>query len=346
MDRELLRALSEADAIAASEQEVRNILINEAHKYNKDVQFDGLGSVLIRVNQHNGPRVMVCAHMDEVGFMVRSISREGAIDVLPIGNVRMMARTLQPVRITTRDGQKIPGLLDGEVKGDAVENLRVDIGAASAEEVLAAGIDAGDRVTFDTPFHSLPHNRVMGKAFDDRLGCYLLLTLLRELHKAPLECELWLVASSSEEVGLRGGQTAARTLNPDIALVLDTACWSKNFDYGSANHRQIGAGPMLVLCDKTLIAPPKLTAFIEKVARPLGIPLQKDMFSNGGTDGGAIHLSGTGVPTVVLGPPTRHGHCAASIADEKDIDQTHQLLVALAACLNRETVAHLTDFRC
>ncbi|ELW1646665.1 aminopeptidase [Enterobacter oligotrophicus] len=346
MNRELLRALSEADAIAASEQEVRNILINEAHKYNKDVQFDGLGSVLIRVNQHNGPRVMVCAHMDEVGFMVRSISREGAIDVLPIGNVRMMARTLQPVRITTRDGQKIPGLLDGEVKGDAVENLRVDIGAASAEEVLAAGIDAGDRVTFDTPFHSLPHNRVMGKAFDDRLGCYLLLTLLRELHKAPLECELWLVASSSEEVGLRGGQTAARTLNPDIALVLDTACWSKNFDYGSANHRQIGAGPMLVLYDKTLIAPPKLTAFIEKVARPLGIPLQKDMFSNGGTDGGAIHLSGTGVPTVVLGPPTRHGHCAASIADEKDIDQTHQLLVALAACLNRETVAHLTDFRC
>ncbi|MGY5366879.1 aminopeptidase [Enterobacter oligotrophicus] len=346
MDRELLRALSEADAIAASEQEVRNILINEAHKYNKDVQFDGLGSVLIRVNQHNGPRVMVCAHMDEVGFMVRSISREGAIDVLPIGNVRMMARTLQPVRITTRDGQKIPGLLDGEVKGDAVENLRVDIGAASAEEVLAAGIDAGDRVTFDTPFHSLPHNRVMGKAFDDRLGCYLLLTLLRELHKAPLECELWLVASSSEEVGLRGGQTTARTINPDIALVLDTACWSKNFDYGSANHRQIGAGPMLVLCDKTLIAPPKLTAFIEKVARPLGIPLQKDMFSNGGTDGGAIHLSGTGVPTVVLGPPTRHGHCAASIADEKDIDQTHQLLVALAACLNRETVAHLTDFRC
>lgn len=346
MDRELLRALSEADAIAASEQEVRNILINEAHKYNKDVQFDGLGSVLIRVNQHNGPRVMVCAHMDEVGFIVRSISREGAIDVLPIGNVRMMARTLQPVRITTRDGQKIPGLLDGEVKGDAVENLRVDIGAASAEEVLAAGIDAGDRVTFDTPFHSLPHNRVMGKAFDDRLGCYLLLTLLRELHKAPLECELWLVASSSEEVGLRGGQTAARTLNPDIALVLDTACWSKNFDYGSANHRQIGAGPMLVLYDKTLIAPPKLTSFIEKVARPLGIPLQKDMFSNGGTDGGAIHLSGTGVPTVVLGPPTRHGHCAASIADEKDIDQTHQLLVALAACLNRETVAHLTDFRC
>ena len=346
MDRELLRALSEADAIAASEQEVRNILIAQAHQYHKEVQFDGLGSVLIRINQSNGPKVMICAHMDEVGFMVRSISREGAIDVLPIGNVRMMARTLQPVRITTRAGVKIHGLLDGDVKGNTVENLRVDIGATSAEEVFASGIDAGDSVTFDTPFHRLPHNRVMGKAFDDRLGCYLLITLLRELHQAPLDCELWLVASSSEEVGLRGGQTASQVVHPDIALVLDTACWSKNFDYGNANHRQIGAGPMLVLYDKTLIAPPKLTAFIEKVARPLGIPLQKDMFSNGGTDGGAVHLSGTGVPTVVLGPPTRHGHCAASIADETDIDHTHQLLVALAASMNRETVAHLTDFRC
>jgi putative aminopeptidase FrvX len=346
MDKELLRALSEADAIAASEQEVRDILIAQAHKYQKEVQFDRLGSVLIRVNQSTGPKVMVCAHMDEVGFVVRSISREGAIDVLPIGNVRMMARTLQPVRITTRAGVKIHGLLDGEVKGDTVSNLRVDIGATSAEEVFASGIDAGDRVTFDTPFNPLPHHRVMGKAFDDRLGCYLLVTLLRELHQTPLDCELWLVASSSEEVGLRGGQTTARIMTPDLALVLDTACWSNNFDYGNANHRQIGKGPMLVLYDKTLIASPKLTALIENVARSLGIPLQKDMFSNGGTDGGAIHLTGAGIPTVVLGPPTRHGHCAASIADEKDIDDTHQLLVALAACIDRETVAHLTDFRC
>lgn len=346
MDIELLRALSEADAIAAAEQEVRDILLAEADNHGKEVCFDGLGSVLLRVNESAGPKVMVCAHMDEVGFIVRSVSREGAIDVLPIGNVRMAARTLQPVRITTRDGRKIAGLLDGDLNAGVAENLRVDIGAISAQEVFAAGIDAGDRVTFDTSFQTLPHNRVMGKAFDDRLGCYLLITLLRELHDAPLDCELWLIASSSEEVGLRGSQTATQKLNPDLALVLDTACWGKNFDYSSANHRQTGAGPMLVLYDKTLIAPPKLTAFVEDVARSSDIALQKDMFSNGGTDGGAIHLSGTGVPTVVLGPPTRHGHCAASIADTQDITRTHQLLVALVKGLNRETVAHLTDFRC
>lgn len=346
MDTELLRKLSEADAIAASEQEVRDILLAEAQRYAKEVRFDGLGSVLIRVNRSDGPKVMVCAHMDEVGFIVRSVTKEGAIEVLPVGNVRMMARTLQPVRITTRNGRKIPGLLNGETKGETVENLRVDIGATCADEVLAAGIDAGDRVTFDTLFQPLPHGRVMGKAFDDRLGCYLLITLLRELHAIPLDCEVWLVASSSEEVGLRGGQTASRVVNPDLALVLDTACWSKNFDYSSANHRQTGAGPMLVLYDKSHIAPPKLTAFVGEVALAQGIALQKDMFSNGGTDAGAIHLCGTGVPAVVLGPPTRHGHCAASIADIQDIDHTHQLLVALLARLNRETVDHLTDFRC
>ncbi len=103
--------------------------------------------------------------------------------------------------------------------------------------------------------------------------------------------------------GLRGGQTATRAVSPDVAIVLDTACWAKNFNYGAANHRQIGNGPMLVLSDKSLIAPPKLTAWIETVAAEIGVPLQADMFSNGGTDGGAVHLTGTGVPTVVMGLP-------------------------------------------
>lgn len=346
MDLTLLKALSEADAIAASEQEVRQILLDEAERLHKEVRFDGLGSVLIRLNESKGPRVLICAHMDEVGFMVRSISADGAIDVLPVGNVRMAARELQPVRITTREESKIPGLLMGERSGNEVSALRVDIGARSYDEVIQAGVRPGDRVTFDTAFQVLPHQRVMGKAFDDRLGCYLLITLLREWHDADLPAEVWLVASSSEEVGLRGGQTATRTVDPDIALVLDTACWAKTFDYGAANHRQLGKGPMLVLSDKSLIAPPKLTAWIESVAADVGIALQLDMFSNGGTDGGAVHLSGTGIPTVVIGPPTRHGHCAASIADCQDITQTHALLSALIARLTHETVVHLTDFRC
>ena len=273
MDLSLLKALSEADAIASSEQEVRQILLEEADRLQKEVRFDGLGSVLIRLNESTGPKVMICAHMDEVGFMVRSISREGAIDVLPVGNVRMAARQLQPVRITTREECKIPGLLDGDRQGNDVSAMRVDIGARSYDEVMQAGIRPGDRVTFDTTFQVLPHQRVMGKAFDDRLGCYLLVTLLRELHDAELPAEVWLVASSSEEVGLRGGQTATRAVSPDVAIVLDTACWAKNFDYGAANHRQIGNGPMLVLSDKSLIAPPKLTAWIETVAAEIGVPL-------------------------------------------------------------------------
>lgn len=114
MDLSLLKALSEADAIASSEQEVRQILREEADRLQKEVRFDGLGSVLIRLNESTGPKVMICAHMDEVGFMVRSISREGAIDVLPVGNVRMAARQLQSVRITTREECKIPGLLDSD----------------------------------------------------------------------------------------------------------------------------------------------------------------------------------------------------------------------------------------
>ncbi len=143
MDLSLLKALSEADAIASSEQEVRQILLEEADRLQKEVRFDGLGSVLIRLNESTGPKVMICAHMDEVGFMVRSISREGAIDVLPVGNVRMAARQLQSVRITTREECKIPGLLDGDRQGNDVSTMRVDIGARSYDEVMQAGIRPG-----------------------------------------------------------------------------------------------------------------------------------------------------------------------------------------------------------
>lgn len=344
MDLSLLKALSEADAIASNEQEVRDILLHQARHFDKEVLFDGLGSTLIRLNQANGPKIMICAHMDEVGFMVRSISHEGAIDVIPIGNVRMTARTLQPVRITTRGGKKIAGLLDGDSNKGEISNLRVDIGALSNEEVEQAGINPGDVVTFNTPFSEQPNGRVMGKAFDDRLGCWHLLEILRELHNVELDAEVWLAATSSEEVGLRGGQTATRLLNPDIAIVLDTACWAKNFDYGPANHRQIGKGPMMVMYDKTMIPSPRLTQFVEQVAKENAIALQRDMFSNGGTDGGSVHLSGHGVPTVVLGPATRHGHCAASIADENDLKHTHQLLVALVKKLTRSNVNRLKDF--
>jgi putative aminopeptidase FrvX len=344
MDLSLLKALSEADAIASNEQEVRDILLQQARSYDKPVKFDGLGSTLIRLNESNGPKIMICAHMDEVGFMVRSISREGAIEVIPIGNVRMTARTLQPVRITTRNGKKIAGLLDGDSNQGEITNLRVDIGAASGEEIKQAGINPGDVVTFNTPFSEQPNGRVIGKAFDDRLGCWHLLELLRELHSVELEAEVWLAATSSEEVGLRGGHTATRLINPDIAIVLDTACWSKNFDYGPANHRQIGKGPMMVIYDKTMIPSPRLTQLVEDVANENAITLQRDMFSNGGTDGGSVHLSGYGVPTVVLGPPTRHGHCAASIADINDLKHTHQLLVALVKKLTRQNVDRLKDF--
>lgn len=346
MDLTLLKALSEADAIAASEQEVRDIFITEAQKYQKHIEFDGLGSVLIRLNESAGPKLMICAHMDEVGFIVRSLSSSGAIDVLPVGNVRQAARELQRVRITTRSGNKIAGMLEGERSGSEVSALRVDIGASSQDELLQAGIHPGDRVTFDSEFHALPGQRVMGKAFDDRLGCYLLIALLRELSQTTLPTEVWLVATSSEEVGLRGGRTATHQLQPDLAIVLDTACWAKNFDYGTANHRQIGKGPMLVLSDKSLIAPAKLTQWVEEIAAREKIALQLDMFSNGGTDGGAVHLNGRGVPTLVMGPATRYGHCAASIADCHDIVQTQQLLSALIHDLTQDTFAHLTDFRC
>lgn len=347
MNIELLKQLSQADAIASSEQEVRQIVLEHARRNQLKVEFDRLGSVLIRLNESTGPKVMICAHMDEVGFMVRSITREGAVEVVPIGNVRQLARFMQPVRITTADGRKLHGLLDADLSGGEAQNMRVDIGANSAQDVAAAGVRIGDRVTFATTFQKLVGDSlVMGKAFDDRIGCWLLIELMQALQQMPLSCEIWLVASSSEEVGMRGGKTSAQRINPDLALVLDTANWSKNFDFSAANHRQIGQGPMLVMYDKSLVPSPRLLRFIQDTAAQHHIPLQTDMFSNGGTDGGTIHLTGQGVPTAILGVPTRHGHCAASIADMNDLYHARQLLLALVSQIDSQFFQQLTDFSC
>ncbi|XNM88299.1 hypothetical protein ACLK18_13530 [Escherichia coli] len=152
---------------------------------------------------------MICAHMDEVGFMVRSISREGAIDVLPVGNVRMAARQLQPVRITTREECNVQACLTATGRGMTSAPCAWIL-VRSYDEVMQAGIRPGDRVTFDTTFQVLPHQRVMGKAFDDRLGCYLLVTLLRELHDAELPAEVW----AGGKFQRRGGITRRANCHP------------------------------------------------------------------------------------------------------------------------------------
>lgn len=253
MNIEFLKKLSEADGIASNEGEVRKVMKEELEGYYDEALYDGLGSLILtkEVNP-TYPKVMVCAHMDEVGFIVRSVGENGMLYLMPVGGVKPLAQFLQKVRITTEAGKKIPAIVNGTYKDGNVEELYADIGAYTADEVYALGIEEGNMVTYATEFEAFTlENRYVGKAFDDRLGCFVLGEVLKELKDAELPCNLYMAATSSEEVGIRGAKTAAQLINPDIVFVIDVACHRTEFVRNHTNKKQIDKGPMLMHFDRT-----------------------------------------------------------------------------------------------
>ncbi|WP_444658405.1 aminopeptidase [Caproiciproducens sp. R2] len=346
MDIELVKKLSNADAVASHEDEVRSILLKELEGVSDEVDFDRLGSAIFhKKGDTQGPRVMVCAHMDEVGFLVRSVSKIGMLHVIPVGSVRTFSKFMQGVRVTTESGRKIPGVLNSVYADGDVKDLVVDIGAVSDEEALSLGIRAGDMVTFSSECQEYGIDGTFaGKAFDDRLGCYVMAETLKRLAGTPLPNQLYLAATSSEEVGLRGGKTSAYRIRPDIVIVLDIACWGNELVRDHTNNRQIGHGPMLLHYDKTMVPSSRLLNHIQKVADQNGVALQQDMFSNGGTDGGQAHLTRDGAVCAVLGIPLRYGHSPWSIGSRADVDNAVLLLTELIKSLDRIAYLSTVDF--
>jgi putative aminopeptidase FrvX len=347
LDLNLFKALSNADAIAGQEGEVRAILINHLEGYADEVQFDGLGSTIFKRQGTTELKIAILAHLDEVGFMVRSISQEGLIELMVVGGVKPLAQHWQMVRITTHQNKKINGVLSGIYEDGKTTKLYADVGATTAEEVRAMGIETGDRVTYTTNFEEgkSAEQVVSGKAFDDRIGCFVMAEVLKGLKGQIVEPTLYFVATSSEEVGIRGAKTACHLINPDVVFVLDAACFSDEHSRNHTNQRQIGKGPILIHYDRTLAPNPKLLGYVKDQAKNLNIPLQNDMFNNGGTDGGEAHKINEGKPTVVTCLPLRYGHCALSLAHTRDIEQMITLYIAMLKSFTQETYNHLIDFR-
>lgn len=332
MNKDLLRQLCQANAIASHEGQVRRVLRECGAPFCDHISTDGLGS-LIFTQEGEGPVVMVAAHMDEVGFMVRAISDLGHLTVMPIGSVRVFSRLMQEVVVTTEDGSAYFGILNGEYDKEAgeVKNLYVDLGQDSREQVEALGVQAGDMITFASSFREYPGGRLAAKALDDRAGCYVMAEAMRRMHGKTHPNRICYAATSSEEVGTRGGQTAAYAIRPDLCIVLDVACHNNEWVRNHTNCRQIGRGVMLEHYDKTLVANRELVRQVRQAARRLGLALQDDMLAGGGTDGGVIHMSGRGCPAVVLGIPLRYGHSPYSIGCWKDMEDGVALLCELLA---------------
>lgn len=332
----LLKKLSEADSVASNENEVRKIAYQELKDCCDEILYDSLGSMIFhkKGKSQNPIKMMFSAHMDEVGFMVRHISDIGFLYLMALGGVLDKSKEMQVVRVTTDDGRKYEGLLNVTKDSQGkVKDMYVDIGCDSADEVKALGIDVGNIVCFASSLRHVQPKVYMGKAMDDRSGCYVLIEAMKQIKDN--DNDLYFVLTSSEEVGVRGSKTATHMIKPDVFFAVDVANnpeLIKNY----TNHRLIGHGPMIVHYDKTLVPNPKLVKYVKKIADNNHIPYQKDMLSGGGTDAGNAHLEAGGRLAMVLGIPLRYCHGSYSMVHSDDLDNLIHLTVEISKMTKKE----------
>jgi len=349
----LLKALTEAHGVPGNEAPVRSV-VREYLEELGEITQDQLGSVICRAaGERNGPRVMLAAHMDEIGFMVKLITQDGFIKFLPLGGWFDQVLLGQRVLIKTRQGDvvgvigvKPPHMLSPEERKKVVErkDMYIDIGATCLEEVQAAGVRVGDPIIPRADFVVMANGKsLLSKAFDDRVGIALMISALKELKEQPRGNDLYLVSTVMEEVGLRGATTSVEAVNPDVAIILESDI---SGDVPGVSKEEsavrLGKGPTVVMYDARMIPNLKLRDLVMDTAAELGIPVQASTLEGGATDGAAVHLHRTGVPTVVIAVPARHIHSHSSIIHRDDYDHAVQLLVGL---LKRLDAACVEDIR-
>jgi endoglucanase len=278
--------------------------------------------------------------MDEIGIMVSYVEEGGFLRFASIGGWDPRVFPAKQVEIKSREGKKYRGVIgaspphlqtpEEQKQALKVEDLFVDIGAQSKEEVLARGIDVGSPGNLYYPFQLLEKNRVMGKALDDRVGCAVLIRSLEYLWTNRPDFTLVANFAVSEEVGLRGARTAAHQIKPDVALAIEGTVGADT--PGIPAHRcpaRLGKGPAISVADHSIIVHPSLVTFIEEVAKALKIPWQHKVPLFGSTDAGAIHLTGKGVLTGIVSVPCRYIHSPSSVLDLQDFEHTISLVIEL-----------------
>lgn len=350
----LLRELADAPGPSGFEEAVRTIMVREMKPFADQVTYDGLGSVIARQGG-SGPRIMLDAHMDELGGVVRRVTKDGFLSMQMLGGWLDQALPDQrwiiigskgPVRAVTgiRDIHVVPTAEREKVYPR--DSLYLDVGAASAAEVQAMGVEPGDPVVPDSPFVVLNGTqRYMAKAWDDRVGCAVLLEVMRRLKTAGHPNQVFFAATTQEEIGLRGAHTAADVVKPDIGLALEGGVTGDSPGRNPEETQgRLGAGPGIFLYDSSALPNRKLAALTKAVAAAGKIPLQLDLVQGYGDDSAEIQKAMGGAPTVNLVVMARYTHAHNGVIDRADFDRMVDLVTALIQRLDAATVARVRDF--
>ncbi len=322
--KDLLEKLSSAHGVSGYESSsVRHIIENEVRPYVDDVRTDKMGN-LIATKYGGSPRIMLAAHMDEIGLMVKYVDEKGFIYFTTTGgwfdqtllNQRMIMHT-EKGSVYGVIGSKPPHVMKEEDKKKPVkaEEMFIDIGASTGEDAQNMGVMAGTPITSDMEFRSLGSDMVTGKALDDRGGCAVLIEALRQMKD--VKCTVHAVFTVQEEVGLKGGRTSAFGLNPDIALVSEVTFTGDHPGIEKKDSAlEIGKGPAITVSDaegRGIIVPEKVLRWLKDAAGASGIPYQLKVGAAGQTDASIIHLTREGIPTGVISTPSRYIHTPVTV---------------------------------
>lgn len=352
MELELLKKLSEVDGVSGRETAVRKIMEEELLKYvdKKDISYDNLGSIIAK-NGETGPRVMLAGHMDEVGMIIAKITDDGFIKFQTIGGWWEQVMLAQQMTITTTDGKKFhgvigskpPHILSPEERKNVyqIDDMFIDLGVSSKEEVEKLGIRVGDMITPAIDFKVLANGDfLLGKAWDNRIGCAVVIDVMKELENINHPNTVFGVGTVQEEVGCRGAKTSSNIINPDISIAVDVGI-AKDIP-GTDKSVKMGDGPLILLYDSGLIGHGPLRNLFLETAKENNIPIQLDVLKRGGTDAGPMHLAHSGSPAISLCIASRYIHSHTSMISKKDFDYTVKLVVEVIKKLDTETVNKIT----
>jgi putative aminopeptidase FrvX len=351
----LLQRLSDAAGPPGAEEPVRAIMVGEMKPLaTEPIRYDGMGSVIAQQGA-TGPRIMIDAHMDELGGMVRRVTPNGFLTMQMLGGWLDQALVDQRWTIIGSKGpvHAVTGIRDIHIvapeertKVFPRDQLYLDIGAKDAKEAAAMGVEPGDPVVPDSPFTVMNgSSNYLGKAWDDRIGCAVLIEAMRRTAAMPHANQLFYVATTQEEIGLRGARAAAQTVKPDIGIAIEGGITGDTpTSHPEETQVKLGAGPGMFLYDSSTIANRKMVAFTKKTAAAKQLPLQADLVQGYGDDSAEMQTMNGGAPTINLVVPIRYTHSHNGIVNRQDFDQTVDLVVSMLVQMNADTVRQLRDF--
>jgi putative aminopeptidase FrvX len=335
---EMLEKLSNACGVAGKEDEVKVLMQKFLKPCADEVKEDKLGNIIaVKKGRKSAPKVMLAAHMDEIGLLVKNISKEGFLQFMKIGGIDDRVLLAQKVLVCTDKGllhgiigSKPPHIQkeDERKRVMSFDELFIDVGAKNQDEARKMGVRVGNPVEFDVKFAKIGKNMVIGKALDNRVGCAAMVEVMKRLEKS--DCTVYAVGTVQEEVGCRGAVTSAFGLYPDVGIALDVTVAGDMPGVREVDTTvKLGKGPTICIADGGLLTHPKVLRVIVDAAEENKIPYQLETGVGGTTDASRIALAREGVPSGVISIPTRYIHSPTSLLSLSDAEEVVKLTVAV-----------------